>query len=254
MTFLSRFYRLEIGEDRLKVEARDTGTLVLETAYEVEGQSLFLASDPSKLDAEAARLIIQWALDERAVPRLLIPIPSPPEILQIWVQLGARLEGGHMVLTPEAFAAANRALGCKGASWLERELPRIEVACVALINSADQVLLAQRPEGKSQAGLWELPGGKLEPGESPELALCREMHEELGVSIWNSCLAPLTFVSHAYETFHLTMFAYACYRWEGEVQGREGQAFNWIAANDLDPKIMPAANAPLVYALQDLLG
>ncbi len=254
MRFLSRFYALEAANGVLSLSQRGSNQDMISSAYEVQGSSLALKEDVSSLDAEACRLITQWAFEDQQAEALTLPLPTAPEALQVWAQQGAEIEAAGLTLRSEAFAAANRALGCKGASWLERELPRVEVACVALINSADEVLLAQRPEGKAQAGLWELPGGKLEPGESPELALCREMYEELGIGIWNSCLSPLTFVSHAYDRFHLSMTAFICYRWEGELQGREGQAFKWVKAKDLDPSLMPSANVPLVHAIQDLLA
>lgn len=126
------------------------------------------------------------------------------------------------------------------------------VAC-ALIDADNRVLIAQRPEGKTLAGLWEFPGGKLEPGERPEPALIRELHEELGIVVQESCLAPLTFASHAYEDFHLLMPLYICRRWEGVVAGREGQSLAWVRANKLRDYPMPAADIPLIAHLTDLL-
>ena len=124
------------------------------------------------------------------------------------------------------------------------------VAAVALIDPDGRVLLAQRPEGKLMAGLWEFPGGKVEPGETPEAALIRELHEELGIDTWGSCLAPLTFASHSYADFHLLMPVFACRRWDGIVQPREGQALAWVRAADLRRYPMPAADIPLIPALQ----
>lgn len=126
------------------------------------------------------------------------------------------------------------------------------VAC-ALIDADNRVLIAQRPEGKTLAGLWEFPGGKLEPGERPEPALIRELHEEIGIVVQESCLAPLTFASHAYEDFHLLMPLYICRRWEGVVAGREGQSLAWVRANKLRDYPMPAADIPLIAHLTDLL-
>ena len=129
----------------------------------------------------------------------------------------------------------------------------ILVAAVALIDRDGRVLLAQRPEGKSMAGLWEFPGGKVEPGETPEACLIRELQEELGIDTWESCLAPLTFASHTYDDFHLLMPLYACRKWEGNVQGREGQALAWAAKNKLRDYPMPPADIPLIPILQDWL-
>jgi 8-oxo-dGTP diphosphatase len=126
------------------------------------------------------------------------------------------------------------------------------VAC-ALIDADNRVLIAQRPQGKALAGLWEFPGGKLEPDERPEAALIRELHEELGITVQESCLAPLTFASHAYETFHLLMPLYICRRWDGMVIGREGQTLAWVRANKLRDYPMPPADLPLIPHLTDLL-
>ncbi|MGB3045723.1 MAG: (deoxy)nucleoside triphosphate pyrophosphohydrolase [Xanthobacteraceae bacterium] len=126
------------------------------------------------------------------------------------------------------------------------------VAC-ALIDVDNRVLIAQRPEGKQLAGLWEFPGGKLEPGERPEPALIRELHEELGIEVKEACLAPLTFASHGYETFHLLMPLYICRRWEGTVSSKEGQALAWVRANKLRDYPMPPADIPLIPPLIDLL-
>ncbi|WP_064686439.1 8-oxo-dGTP diphosphatase MutT [Rhizobium bangladeshense] len=127
------------------------------------------------------------------------------------------------------------------------------VAACALIDADGRILLAQRPEGKSLAGLWEFPGGKVEPGETPEETLVRELEEELGVKTKVACLAPLTFASHSYETFHLLMPLYICRRYEGIAQGREGQALKWVRAQALRDYPMPPADEPLIPMLQDLL-
>jgi len=127
------------------------------------------------------------------------------------------------------------------------------VAAAALIDRDGRVLLAQRPEGKSMAGLWEFPGGKVEPGESPETALIRELQEELGIDTWASCLAPLTFASHAYDDFHLLMPLYACRKWDGIPESREGQKLAWAAPNKLREYPMPAADVPLIPILRDWL-
>ena len=126
------------------------------------------------------------------------------------------------------------------------------VAC-ALIDADNRVLIAQRPEGKTLAGLWEFPGGKLEAGERPEPALIRELHEELGITTQEACLAPLTFASHAYDDFHLLMPLYVCRRWQGTVTSREGQNLAWVRANKLPDYPMPPADIPLIAHLTDLL-
>ncbi|MCB1412145.1 MAG: (deoxy)nucleoside triphosphate pyrophosphohydrolase [Xanthobacteraceae bacterium] len=126
------------------------------------------------------------------------------------------------------------------------------VAC-ALIDADNRVLLAQRPQGKQLAGLWEFPGGKLEPGERPEPALIRELHEELGIDVKEACLAPLTFASHAYDSFHLLMPLYICRRWDGTVASKEGQALAWVRPNKLRDYPMPPADIPLIPPLIDLL-
>ena len=127
------------------------------------------------------------------------------------------------------------------------------VAAVALIDADGRVLLARRPAGKDMAGLWEFPGGKVDSGETPEAALIRELDEELGIETWNSCLAPLTFASHAYDSFHLLMPLYACRRWQGTPQPREGQELAWVRASDLARYPMPPADLPLVPILRDWL-
>ena len=127
------------------------------------------------------------------------------------------------------------------------------VSAVALIDRDGRVLLAQRPEGKSMAGLWEFPGGKIEAGETPEAALVRELEEELGINTWKSCLAPLTFASHAYNDFHLLMPLFVCRKWEGIPRPREQQTLNWVGKHDLRSYEMPAADIPLIPILYDWL-
>ncbi len=127
------------------------------------------------------------------------------------------------------------------------------VSAVALIDADGRVLLAQRPEGKAMAGLWEFPGGKVEPGETPEAALIRELHEELGIDTWQSCLAPLSFASHSYESFHLLMPLFACRKWEGMPHGKENQALKWVRPNQLQDYPMPEADLPLIPVLRDWL-
>jgi len=128
------------------------------------------------------------------------------------------------------------------------------VVAVALVDADNRVLIAQRPEGKQLAGLWEFPGGKVEPGERPEETLIRELDEELGIAVKEACLAPLTFASHAYEGFHLLMPLYVCRRWDGFVRAREGQALKWVRPQALRDYPMPPADEPLIPFLVDLVG
>ena len=129
----------------------------------------------------------------------------------------------------------------------------ILVAACALIDADGRVLLAQRPEGRPMAGLWEFPGGKVEEGERPEDTLIRELHEELGITVREACLAPLTFASHAYEDFHLLMPLYVCRRWEGTATAREAQQLAWVRPNKLREYPMPPADVPLVSHLTTLI-
>jgi 8-oxo-dGTP diphosphatase len=127
------------------------------------------------------------------------------------------------------------------------------VAAVALVDADNRVLIARRPADKPMAGLWEFPGGKVERDERPEESLIRELHEELGITVKEACLAPLTFASHTYDGFHLLMPLYICRRWEGVVEPREGQALRWVPPRELRNYAMPPADEPLIPALQDLL-
>ena len=133
------------------------------------------------------------------------------------------------------------------------DLPILTVVAVALVDADGRVLLAQRPEGKPLAGLWEFPGGKIHAGESPEAALIRELKEELDIDVTEACLAPFTFASHRYETFHLVMPLYVCRRWKGTLRALEGQALAWARPAKLGDYPMPPADKPLIAMLQDLL-
>ena len=136
---------------------------------------------------------------------------------------------------------------------LEGNSPIVLVAAVALIDADGRVLLARRPEGKSMAGLWEFPGGKLRPGETPEQALVRELKEELDIDTSQSCLAPLAFASHRYEDFHLLMPLFLCRVWKGLPRGVEGQELAWVRPPRLGDYDMPPADGPLVALLRDFL-
>ena len=128
------------------------------------------------------------------------------------------------------------------------------VVAVALVDADGRVLVSERPPGKQLAGLWEFPGGKIEPGERPEATLIRELHEELGITVEEPCLAPLTFASHAYPDFHLLMPLYVCRRWTGTPRSMEGQALKWVRPKALRDLPMPPADEPLIPYLIDLLG
>lgn len=131
------------------------------------------------------------------------------------------------------------------------ELKIVLVSAVAMIDVDGRVLLAQRPNGKTMAGLWEFPGGKVEFGETPEEALVRELDEELGIDTWTSCLAPLSFASHRYNEFHLVMPLFACRKWHGQPRSREGQALKWVRPREMRDYPMPPADLPLIPILRD---
>jgi 8-oxo-dGTP diphosphatase len=131
--------------------------------------------------------------------------------------------------------------------------PTVLVAAVALIDGDGRILIAQRPPGKSLAGLWEFPGGKVDPGETPEGALVRELREEIGIEVEEACLGPFTFASHSYEKFHLLMPLYLCRVWQGTPAPQEGQVLKWVRVGELDAHPMPPADIPLVAMLRDFL-
>lgn len=134
------------------------------------------------------------------------------------------------------------------------QLRTLFVVAAALVDPDNHVLIARRPAGKALAGLWEFPGGKVNAGETPEKALVRELQEELGIEVCESCLAPFTFASHTYEHFHLLMPLYLCRKWEGDIVAREGQELAWVRASRLGKYPMPPADIPLIPMLRDLLG
>ncbi|WP_428248021.1 (deoxy)nucleoside triphosphate pyrophosphohydrolase [Ferrovibrio sp.] len=143
---------------------------------------------------------------------------------------------------------------CPGdAESVLRPKPVVLVVAVALVDADGRVLLTQRPPGKKLAGMWEFPGGKVEPNETPEAALLRELREELGLDISAACLAPFAFASHSYDDFHLLMPLYVCRRWAGQPEGREGQALKWVRPVKMGELPMPPADVPLVAMLRDLL-
>lgn len=133
------------------------------------------------------------------------------------------------------------------------DLPIILVAAAALVDSDGRILLAQRPEGKSMAGLWEFPGGKVDDGETPEFALMRELEEELGIETRPTCFSPVAFASHSYDDFHLLMPVFVCRNWRGDVVAKEHQALKWVRPNEMHDYPMPAADIPLIAILRDVL-
>ena len=144
--------------------------------------------------------------------------------------------------------------GCYGQETTKQGLKTVFVGAVALVDMDGRVLMAQRPEGKSMAGLWEFPGGKVEEGETPEATVVRELKEELGIDITQSCLAPFTFASHSYDDFHLFMPLYLCRVWKGEPHGAEGQNLKWVYPHKMMELPMPGADVPLVAMLRDFLS
>jgi len=149
-------------------------------------------------------------------------------------------------------------INCKEALELPRpqnppDLPVVLVVAAALVNSEGKVLLAQRPEGKAMAGLWEFPGGKVKEGENPEFALMRELEEELGIETRECCFSPIGFTSYSYEDFHLLMPLFVCRVWRGKVKSLEGQSFVWATPQDMYNYPMPEADIPLVYQIRDRL-
>lgn len=142
-----------------------------------------------------------------------------------------------------------------GSARIKRKsVPIVMVAAAALVDADNRILIAKRPEGKSLAGLWEFPGGKVEPGETPEAALVRELEEELSIEVCESCLSPFTFASHTYENFHLLMPLFLCRKWDGEIVAREHPEIAWVRANRLNHYPMPPADIPMIPFLRDLLG
>lgn len=143
--------------------------------------------------------------------------------------------------------------GAPGEDRTREPVRLVLVSAVALLDADNRVLLARRPPGKPLAGLWEFPGGKVHEGESPEAALCRELHEELGIDVTGSCLAPFTFASHRYPDFQLLMPLYLCRRWKGVPRAREGQTLAWVRPEKLGQYPMPPADKPLIPLLRDFL-
>ncbi len=214
--------------------------------------------------AEAAGRLARWALANLDLDRIEASVAADnPASAAVLRRIGLRhvgegteeflaLGGEHPVLRfaatrEDLFGHPEPAPGTGGAK------PLLLVAACALIDIDGRVLLTRRPEGKKLAGLWEFPGGKLDPGETPEAALIRELKEELGIDVAASCLAPFAFASHAYAGFHLLMPLYLCRRWQGRVTAREGQAMAWVPPEKLPEYRMPPADRPLIPLLRHFL-
>ncbi len=203
----------------------------------------------------------------RGLTRLLFAHFDPPRIL---AEVMAENAASERVLERAGFVRTGQGTGCGGRcegvaihhwtlardDWLRRwwARPILLVSAVAMVDADGRVLLAQRPEGKALAGLWEFPGGKVHEGETPEAALIRELEEELGVDVRESCLAPLSFASHDYDDFHLLMPVFACRVWKGTPTAREGQALRWVRPVRMADLPMPPADLPLVALIRDFLG
>ncbi|MFO0188401.1 MAG: 8-oxo-dGTP diphosphatase MutT [Alphaproteobacteria bacterium] len=218
------------------------------------------------LGSEAAGRLAQWALANLEIDRLvasaLVDNERSAAVLQ---RIGFKESGAGSqefisrggLMPVRLFSATRMDIAVEAPTPVEAApasgKPTLLVAAVALIDSENRVLLARRPEGKPLAGLWEFPGGKVAPGETPEEALIRELREELGIDVSAACLGPFTFASHTYEKFHLLMPLYLCRRWQGQVTAMEGQALAWVRPARLGDYAMPPADIPLVAMLRDFL-
>ncbi len=206
---------------------------------------------------EAVRRCLRMLFDAFGVETVWAAVlPENPASRRVLEKAGLTFEGVRRTDMP----ARNRCtdlevLSLNRADWQARRAarPHLLVVAVALIDLDGRVLLARRPDGKSMAGFWEFPGGKLEAGETPEQALVRELREELGIDVGESCLAPMAFASHDYDHFHLLMPLFACRQWRGTPEGREGQTLTWVRAPRLGDYPMPPADIPLVAQLRDWL-
>ena len=212
---------------------------------------------------EAVARLARWALANLDLDRLEAHValdnPASAAVLrragfretgtgqQAFLARGGKHEVTHFAVTREDLFPPEAPPPASGAN------PMVIVAAVALVDIDGRVLISRRPEGKAMAGLWEFPGGKLEPGETPEAALIRELREELGIDVAENCLAAFAFASHAYERFHLLMPLYLCRRWGGRAEAREGQLLAWVEPRRLVDYPMPPADKPLIPLLRDFL-
>ncbi|HEX9447908.1 MAG TPA: bifunctional GNAT family N-acetyltransferase/(deoxy)nucleoside triphosphate pyrophosphohydrolase, partial [Dongiaceae bacterium] len=206
--------------------------------------------------SEAVGRLVEFAFAELGLHQLIASaVPTNLASHRVQEKNGFVVDGAEEIAAPargHPLQVIRRRL--ERARWPVTPAKRIiTVVAVALVDADGRVLLAQRPEGKSLAGLWEFPGGKIEAGESPEAALIRELHEEIGIDVKASCLAPLTFASHGYDSFHLLMPLYVCRRWQGIVTAKERQKLAWVRPHQLKDYPMPPADIPLIPMLLDLL-
>jgi 8-oxo-dGTP diphosphatase len=218
------------------------------------------------LGPEAAGRLVHWALANLEIDRLVASaLVDNERSAAVLRRIGFKESGAGSqefisrggLMPVRLFSATRMDIAVEAAAPVEAApatgKPTLLVTAVALIDAENRVLLARRPEGKPLAGLWEFPGGKVAPGETPEEALIRELREELGIDVSAACLGPFTFASHTYEKFHLLMPLYLCRRWQGQVTAMEGQALAWVRPARLGDYAMPPADIPLVAMLRDFL-
>lgn len=206
---------------------------------------------------EAALAAVRFAFQNAGKEELCAAVhPGNPASARVLEKAGFVYDRVETGLPGRCASVEARVYRLTAQDWFKREAqkPKLLVSAVVLVDADGRVLMAKRPEGKPLAGLWEFPGGKVHDDETPEAALVRELHEELGIDITESCLAPLTFASHAYEHFHLIMPLYVCRTWKGQVTAREGQELAWLKPNRLNTLPMPPADIPLVAMIMDVLG
>lgn len=207
--------------------------------------------------SEAAARAVAYGFEEERVDQIWAPLDKANVASRkVLAKAGLNLVAAASLYLPaHEEARESWVMSRTREDWLAERAakPILLVAAVALIDADGRVLVAQRPEGKALAGLWEFPGGKVEPGETPEAALIRELKEELSIDVTQSCLAPFTFASHDYDDFHLLMPLFVCRVWEGIVRPREGQATKWLQPAALSDIAMPPADAPIIPLLRDFL-
>ena len=205
---------------------------------------------------EAAQAMVRFAFQRAGKTELAAAVhPDNPASMRVLEKAGFTYSHINTAIGGRCSEVESRIYTFKAEDWFAREeqKPKLLVTAVALIDADGRVLMAQRPEGKSMAGLWEFPGGKVHDDETPETALVRELKEELDIDITESCLAPFAFASHAYESFHLIMPLYLCRTWKGTLTPQEGQTLQWVKPVRLNQLPMPPADIPLVAMLMDYL-